>query len=87
MTDLRQKLDNLAASIADAAAQADTELQDRIDALKVLTPYYALLQKHPAGDPEGDELTFGDLQEQISNGAEVRPGRGGRSGPRRTSQA
>lgn len=79
----RSDIEKLAQSIAKDAMKADTSLQDRIDALKVLTPYYTALtkQKKAPADDDG-EPTFADLTRQIeehANGTpEVRTRRGNR---------
>lgn len=73
MSTLREELDKLAADIAKKASLSDTSLQESIDALKVLTPYYALTQKLKTGDEdEPDGATFDTFSADIS-GTEERP--------------
>lgn len=80
MTDLRKSLDKLADSVAKEAARDGTDLQEKIDALKALTPYYVATQKHGSSEDDSGELTFGDLQSQIDgqeplHGSPIRPRR------------
>jgi hypothetical protein len=72
---LRTDLDKLSASIAKRAAENSTSLQEMVDALKALTPYYALTAKLDAkgqGDDEGDGATFEAFSAGIENAAEER---------------
>lgn len=67
-----EELDALAEKIAAEAKQEGTKLPDRLDAMKVLTPYYALRLKHKPEDPDSSG-TFADFAESIeSNNAPVR---------------
>lgn len=68
MSDLRAELDKLAAKIAANAALSNTSLQESIDALKVLTPYYAMTQKlAPKGDADdADGATFENFSAAIA---------------------
>lgn len=52
---LRAALDKLAAEIAKKAAEDATSLQESVDALKALVPYYALLQKLKGKDSDKDD--------------------------------
>lgn len=74
MSDLRDELDKLAKKIAANAALSDTSLQESIDALKVLTPYYAMTQKlAPKGDDEeADGATFESFSAAIAVNQEER---------------
>jgi hypothetical protein len=72
----RADLDLLASAIAKKAAEKSTSLQEMVDALKALTPYYALTAKLDAkgqGDDEGDGATFEAFSAGIENAAEERP--------------
>lgn len=77
----KSKIEALALSVAEKAMEKDTGLQDRIDALKVLTPYYAALikGKKQISDEDG-EPTFADLtkgiEEHVNGIPQVRTGRG-----------
>lgn len=73
--DLRTDLDKLAGQIAKKAAQDATSLQESVDALKALTPYYALTQKLAAksGDDETDGATFEAFSAQLVEPQEDRP--------------
>jgi hypothetical protein len=70
---LRAELDKLAAAIAKDAAQDATPLQEKMDAIKALTPYYALTQKlkGKADDSEDDGATFDAFSTEIANAQEV----------------
>lgn len=73
---LRSDLDKLSAAIAKKAAERDTVLQEMVDALKALTPYYALTAKLDAkgqGEDEGDGDTFEAMSAAIENAQEERP--------------
>ena len=61
-----QDIELLAQKTAKEALKNDTPLQDRIDALKTLTPYYTALKK-AAGqeEPSSDEPTMEDMRTQI----------------------
>ena len=74
-------LDELATHVAQKAALHDTPLQESTDALKALTPYYALLLKQKMGGTQDDpELSFTDFKkdleslktQEINNGAAPR---------------
>jgi len=75
---LRNNLDKLAENIAKKAAEKDTSLQESVDALKALTPYYALTAKLAAkgtGDDEDDGATFDAFSAEIA-GAQEEPRNG-----------
>jgi hypothetical protein len=65
---LRTELDKLASSIAKNAALDATSLQEKVDAIKALTPYYALTQKLAAkgADDEDDGATFEAFSSEIT---------------------
>jgi hypothetical protein len=72
---LRADLDKLAGQIAKKAAQDVTTLQESVDALKALTPYYALTQKLALKGSDSDEAngaTFEDFSAQIAEPQEER---------------
>ena len=59
-------IEKLVETTAKQALQNDTSLQDRVDALKILHPYYAALKKAEGLPAEGgDEPTIADMQAQI----------------------
>lgn len=73
---LRDELDKLAEQIAKKASLSDTSLQESIDALKVLTPYYALTQKLKTGDEDpSDGATFDTFSAEITGTEERQNGR------------
>ena len=62
-----QDIEKLVQTTAKNALEKDTPLQERIDALKVIAPYYTALKK-AAGSPAdeaGDEPTMDDMRTQI----------------------
>lgn len=61
------ELDKLAKQVAAKAASADTPLQESVDALKALTPYYALLLKRKPDVPQddGDAPSFRNFQASL----------------------
>lgn len=85
MTDLRKEVDDLASHVAKQATKAKN-LQESIDALDVLTKYYAvtLKKKGKGDDADDDDSNFGAFSDQI-NGAENEHGRKPSSGRRRVS--
>lgn len=74
MSTLRQDLDKLAAEIAKKAAEKATSLQESVDALKALVPYYALLQKLKGKDDSNDDgATFESFSADIAGAPEEKP--------------
>jgi hypothetical protein len=59
-------IEKLAQKTAQKALEADTPLQERIDAIRALTPYYTALKK-AAGqeEPSSDEPTMDEMRSQI----------------------
>ena len=59
-------IEKLAQKTAQNALETDTPLQERIDALKALTPYYTALKKAAGNEePSSDEPTMEDMRTQI----------------------
>lgn len=56
MTDFTNEMDKLAAQLALDANMAEKNFGDRLDAFKVLMPYYALLMKNKPPEDEDDDL-------------------------------
>ena len=56
MTDFTSEMDKLAATLAKDANMAEKAFGDRLDAFKVLMPYYALLTKGRKTEVEDDDL-------------------------------
>ena len=57
MTDFTNEMDKLAAQLAKDANMAEKNFGDRLDAFKVLMPYYALLLKNKGkDDPDENDL-------------------------------
>ena len=72
------EIEKLVNKIAKAALADDISLTERVDALKVLTPYYVALKKDRTLDEDG-ETTMVDLAQamQEPTNAQVRSHRGG----------
>jgi hypothetical protein len=61
-----QDIEKLAQKTANEALKEDTPLQSRIDALKVLSPYYSALKKvEPDDEDEPGEPTMDKMRSQI----------------------
>jgi hypothetical protein len=60
-------IEKLVQTTAKNALEKDTPLQERIDALKVIAPYYTALKKAAGQEPAegGDEPTMDDMRSQI----------------------
>ena len=60
-------IEKLVHSVANSAAERGTKVSERIEALRVLAPYYAALKKHKvhATVDEPDEMTIGGLQSEV----------------------
>lgn len=70
MTNLLSDIEKLVADVAKAAAKDDTDLQQKMDALKLLQPYYAVMRKARGGKIEEDEAfdeqpTMGEMQHRL----------------------
>jgi hypothetical protein len=74
---LRSELDKLATEIAKNASLDATSLTEKVDAIKALTPYYALTQKLKGKSEDDDEdgNTFEAFSDEIANAQEPRNGR------------
>jgi hypothetical protein len=75
MTKALDAIEKLVISIANKAMENDVDLCNRVDALKVLTPYYNALRKsEPPVEVPSDDETMDDLQAQVrevANGGTV----------------
>jgi hypothetical protein len=56
MTDFTKEMDDLAATLAKDANKAEKNFGDRLDAFKVLMPYYALQMKKVKDDDDESDL-------------------------------
>jgi hypothetical protein len=66
MTTTLQDIEKLAQKTAQKALEPDTPLNERIDALKSLTPYYTALKKAAGNEePASDEPTMDQMRSQI----------------------
>lgn len=59
------EIEALALNTAKAALGKDTKLQEKIDALKALSPYYSVLAKARANEPIDDSGSMEHLAERI----------------------
>ena len=57
---LLKNIEKLCAEVAEAATSGSVPLQDKMDALKLLQPYYAALKK-AEGKPADDDVSEGGL--------------------------
>jgi len=76
--DAIKAIEKLVHSVANSAAERGTKVSQRIEALRVLAPYYADLKKHKvhATVDEPDEVTIDGMQKELrsveeSNGKTV----------------
>lgn len=65
MSDFPKALADLATNLAKKATETDTPVSEKTDALKALTPYYALLLKQKMGDSHDTELNFSDFKNDL----------------------
>ena len=77
MTSPVQAIEELVRAVADSCAHGKVKASEKIEALRVLAPYYTILSKHRARDGDGDptEVTINGLQDALrkadSNGRTV----------------
>ncbi len=80
MSKILHKIEQLAAKTADEALVTGSKLGEKIEALKVLTPFYTILKKAEGKGEEPDDTTMAGLQAELekaeSNGSEVQHRRG-----------
>jgi len=80
MSKILHKIEQLATKVADQALGKDTLPGDRVEMLKVLTPFYTLLKKAEAKVEEPDETTMAGLQAELEkaeeNGSQIQHRRG-----------
>jgi hypothetical protein len=67
MTNALQNIEKLVHQVAEMAISDAIPLNEKLDALKLLTPYYAVLKKAKArpDDESDDEPTMGDMRERL----------------------
>jgi len=58
-------IEKLIRSIATDAMKADTPLESKMDALKIIAPYYVTLAKGREKVDDTDEPTIGDIQRRL----------------------
>lgn len=61
-------IEKLVAEVAKDAVSASKTLQEKMDALKLLQPYYAIMKKakpRPDDDDALDEPTMGDMRDKL----------------------
>jgi hypothetical protein len=59
------EIEKLALNTAKEALTKDTKLQEKIDALKALSPYYSVLAKARANEPEDTSGSLEHLAQRI----------------------
>lgn len=71
MSDSQKKIEELVLATATAALTDKTSLDQKLDALKILEPYYSVMAKVKASgkDAPGDGANMNDLREHF-NGAD-----------------
>jgi hypothetical protein len=67
MNNTLKDIEQLVAEVAQAAISGNIPLQEKLDALKLLTPYYAVLKKAKgkSDDESSDGTTMGDMRERL----------------------
>ena len=67
--DAVKAIEKLVQSVASSAAERGTKVSQRIEALRVLAPYYAALKKHKihATADAPDEVTIDGMQKELRN--------------------
>lgn len=66
---LDRKLKELADAIVAEALQGATSLPDKVDAFKVVYPYYVALLKSKSKPDDEDEDTLGNMARRIAEGS------------------
>lgn len=77
--DLREKFDHLAEMVADKGVLKDIPLQERIDALEVITKYVAAVSKGPKVKDREEDTRFDDFARSLEDLPNVVPAAGRRS--------
>jgi len=68
MTKALEDIEKLVAEVAQEAASGNMPLHEKMDALKLLQPYYAVLKKAKGkldDDPSEGGQTMGDMRERL----------------------
>jgi len=68
MTKALEDIEKLVAEVAKEAASDSMTMHEKLDALKLLTPYYAVLKKAKGkldDDPSEGGQTMGDMRERL----------------------
>ena len=65
-------IDKLVEQVSEIALTDDFEVERKMECLKILQPYYAIMMRHNAGEEpkQGDEATMQDLRERLKNTAQ-----------------
>ena len=65
--DTMQTIEELVRSVAHSAAHGKVKVSEKIEALRVLAPYYAALTKHkvPESDDKTNEMSISRLQKAV----------------------
>lgn len=65
-TGFAAKMERLASAIADDALMLDRKMEDRIQAMRVLTPYFAMLHKIEQAPTAEEGSGFGSYKQAIN---------------------
>jgi hypothetical protein len=60
-----ERIERLVLSVAEATSKEETTLQERLESLKILTPYYTMLKKGKFREEEESETTFETMKTQL----------------------
>lgn len=66
-------IEKLVAEVAREAASGNMGIHEKMDALKLLQPYYATMKKAKSradDDPSGEELTMSTIQQRVAGAEE-----------------
>ena len=74
-----QAIEELVRSVAHSAAHGKVKVSEKIEALRVLAPYYAALTKHKV--PESDDQTSGMTISRLQNAIQQVEDSNGRTVP------
>lgn len=67
----KESIEKLAAKVAEAALADGVDLEQRIEALKVLNAHYTILARHKGSvEDGGGESSFADFQQQLEEAQE-----------------
>lgn len=77
--DFQKEMLLFAQALREKARQEKTPLEESINAFKALTAFYAILLKHKPSSEDGEDTTFGDLQNEVNEVIEQEAATNGRT--------